>query len=76
MGVYVPDMPMPDNCGECRFRSKYMYIPAKSGLYKMVACCSFAPGDIEDPWRDSIILSAIRAPYCPLIEMKVEKENE
>lgn len=69
MGVYVPGMEMPYSCSECPFLSKYTEVTLRTGIYKKIAHCIFAPDTIEDPWRDMAWLIAKTEPYCPLVNL-------
>lgn len=69
--IIVP-IEMPGTCAECPFILGPDYFPANDGLYKRVACCKFAPGWLEDPWRDLKWMLDNKEDWCPLEPAEIE----
>lgn len=72
MSKIIVPIEMPETCGECPFRSGPIEIPVKHGLYKKVSHCQFAPGWLEDPWRDLKWMVDNKEDWCPLEPAETE----
>lgn len=72
MSVIITGTDKPCTCCECPFRSKYEKISIDVGVYKKVSFCTFAPDDVEDPYRDIAWQTKNIEEWCPIQEVATD----